>query len=395
MKKIHSFLNEHGRRATVAYRKYERRLAGIKKHTSRKNKYLRGVSHDSLSIKIKNRSEFVKKYYAKIRFKIGKSKIVVKGEFGVEEQVSVSRFFDIAMQMLSTDKMNIIIDLTECTRIWPSAITLLCAFKQWIDLVSTKGMRPTIEQYSSKTPTVNSYLDHCGFYNYVNISGRDRTVVYSESEVVKIRREEKGSDTESREKEIKQLLSKYTDLTSDEIEIFDDRIATEIFNNVTEHGISRKDAGWWILGQHHRKHGIISLCIADNGIGIRNSLMTGPQRDVLKNELSNTPQHEGAFIKKAIEKNISGAYTASIKEPLVFGLYERYPRGERRGKGLERIKQNCIRLGIRLAILSCHGYYILDENGHEVLCGGQESRIFAGTMYHLTIRTERNLSENN
>jgi len=57
--------------------------------------------------------------------------------------------------------------------------------------------------------------------------------------------------------------------------MFDSIILTEVFSNVTEHGVSKFDAGWWILAQYHSTHKYIQYSIADNGIGIRNSLMSG------------------------------------------------------------------------------------------------------------------------
>ncbi len=83
---------------------------------------------------------------------------------------------------------------------------------------------------------------------------------------------------EIREEEILSLVERHSSLDAEQLEWFYSVILTEIFNNVTEHGISHKDNGWWLLAQYHKRHKIISLCIADNGIGVRNSLLTGPQK---------------------------------------------------------------------------------------------------------------------
>ena len=172
---------------------------------------------------------------------------------------------------------------------------------------------------------------------------------------------------------------------SDGIEEFNDVVLTEIFNNVLEHGMPHRDKGWWLLAQYHKTHKLISLCVADNGIGIRNSLMTGPQRHEISKRIDNPKYNEGAFIRLACEENISGALAASIKEGT---LIKKYVSGSRRGNGLQRIIKTCKKLMIPLAILSHNGYLFLDENGHEKLCSSKYRRIFAGTMYHLKIKAK-------
>lgn len=43
------------------------------------------------------------------------------------------------------------------------------------------------------------------------------------------------------------MLDKYSSLTEEEIEEFDCIVLIEAFNNVTEHGNSYRDNGWWTI----------------------------------------------------------------------------------------------------------------------------------------------------
>jgi hypothetical protein len=167
--------------------------------------------------------------------------------------------------------------------------------------------------------------------------------------------------------------------------MFDSIILTEVFSNVTEHGISKHDAGWWILAQYHETHKFISISIADNGIGIRNSLMTGPQHNEIGKVIRNSPDNDGEFICHALTENVSGALGASLKTGV---LFKRYDRGERRGHGLKRISSCCSKLNIPFAILSHYGYTFINGGGEIISAGAKPARVFAGTMHHFLIRTK-------
>jgi hypothetical protein len=394
MKKKHSVISESKKREFVLNRKRFERDSGQDRNSKRKKKYKKTIPLSIFSEQQKYRSHFVSEYYRPTNYKKKSEVIKIDGEFGIEEPQLVQNFLVYAMELLNSRARMMTIDFGLCTRVWPSAVTLLCALKQWTELSGHRGQPQQIAQFPSESGAVNSYLYHCGFYDYVKIKEVDDLYHYSPSEIVKIKREHDGFGTSAREDELKALLVRYSDLSPDEIEVFYDRISTEIFNNVTEHGIYRRDSGWWMLAQFHETHEIISVCIADNGIGIRNSLVTGPQRNMILKELASSPDHDGMFIKKAMERNISGAITAPEKKKEWFGIVEYYEQGQRRGKGLQRIKENCRALGIRLAILSCKGYYILDEHGKEEAFGSNGGKVFAGTMYHLTIKTRRSQDEN-
>ena len=71
--------------------------------------------------------------------------------------------------------------------------------------------------------------------------------------------------------------------------------------------VSNKDKGWWLLVQYHKNHGFISMCVADNGIGIRNSLLTGPQKNDILSSIGEFKGNDGLYIKHAMKENVSGA----------------------------------------------------------------------------------------
>ena len=91
---------------------------------------------------------------------------------------------------------------------------------------------------------------------------------------------------------MEELLRRLSSLNNDQIEEFINYVLIEIFNSVTEHGMPQKnkDEGWWMIAQHHQRHQFISLCIADNGIGIANSLYTGPQKAEIIKRIGGTLQ---------------------------------------------------------------------------------------------------------
>ena len=64
---------------------------------------------------------------------------------------------------------------------------------------------------------------------------------YKDEEIVKIEREQDKRLIEKRENDIIKLIKKYSLLNDEDIERFDCVVLTEIFNNVTEHGISNYD----------------------------------------------------------------------------------------------------------------------------------------------------------
>lgn len=311
--------------------------------------------------------------------------VVIDREFGLEKEANIDYFLETAASFIDFNSTALQFNLTNCNRVWPSGITLLCSLKQWVELTSTKHHRPIIASSKSKNNRVNSYLSHSGFYDYVERPKDTDDSYYQDDDIVKIRRESNNSNIEKREKSIIDLLKKYSTLSTEELEWFDCVVLTEAFNNVSEHGVSSRDNGWWLLAQRHPSHKIISLSIADNGIGIRHSLMTGPQREEIGNKIANLPINDGDFIKLALEENVSGAIAASVKSGR---LIKKYGSGARRGNGLKRIRKSCSDLQIPFTILSNNGYVFLNNAGKIIKIGSKNARVFSGTMYHFLIRAK-------
>lgn len=316
--------------------------------------------------------------------------VEISGDFGIEDSGGIDYFLDRANAIIDFKNTQLTLKLTNCTRVWPSAITLLCSLMQWVELSTRMSKRPLLGSTASSSDKVNSYLDYSGFYNYVKRPPDNaKQDYYSDKEIVKIQRETLSSNIEPREDKIVGLLEQFSALTSEQIELFNCKVLTETFNNVTEHGVSYHDRGWWVLAQYHKTHGIISLCIADNGIGIRNTLMTGPQAADISKKIDNTHLNDGQFIKMAIEEIVSGALEAPLKSAGIFT--KKYESGAHRGNGLKRISDTCKNLSMPFAILSHHGYAFLDKNGNIVKNGSMPNRVFAGTFCHFLIPARKEI----
>lgn len=332
------------------------------------------------------RSKFRRSFFRNRKYKNPPITINIDGEFGLEETNNVDRFLDKASEIIDFDNTELKFNLKACERIWPSALTLLCSLKQWVELSTwNKKIQPRLASTNSNFHKVNSYLYHSGFNQYVGLNKQEEANYYKNDQIVKIRRETNPKNVEDREDEILEVLGKYTDYTRDQLRLFHAQILIEIFLNVTEHGVSGFDNGWWVLAQYHPKHKIISVNIADNGIGIKNSLLTGPQGEVIKNSFPPDVLNDGELIRYATWLQVSGALKASSKERASLLSRSKYPLGSKRGNGLDRIKSGCKELGIELTILSHHGCLGYDCYGNESCCITKSRRVFAGTLYHLNI----------
>lgn len=384
------------RKLSIKYRKHylslekkrrheEKISAGIRRQRWLKNRIMNLGSDEYYSIRLKR--ELLKKELYKKRAYKGEAKTIsIDQEFGLEEQIGSNYFLELANSFIDLNPRRLILNLQKCTRVWPSAIMLLCSLMEWVELTRPEHHKPTIASSASSDDKVNSYLAHSGFYDYVHRQ-KDANInegYYEEKNIVKIRRETHPSNIEDREDEIILLMESHSSLKKEEIELFYNTVLIEVFNNLTEHGVPNKDAGWWVLGQYHPTHKIISLCFADNGIGIRNSLMTGPQGDYISKRIKNDSQEDGEFIKLALEETVSGALAAPVREGRII---KKYPRGSRRGHGLKIIKNTCKKLNIPFSILSHHGYIFIDKDGSVINYGAKSGRVFAGTFYHFNIPT--------
>lgn len=362
-----------------------KRLANINRDVAYRHRQFRRKYLDYFKLK-DYRNDLLRLLYTG-RYRGAPITIDIKTEFGIEDRANIEYFLDKAAQIIDCKSKEITFDIESCTRVWPSAVTLFCSLIQWVEL-STKGSQtPKIRSTPSGSANVNGYLNHCGFYDYVKRPPDvEEEKYFPDSEIVKIQRETKRSNIDTREDAIVELLKKHSLLSARDIELFCDKVLIEAFNNVTEHGLAYKDKGWWTLGQYHKRHGFISLCIADNGIGIRNSLMTGPQREEIGKQYRDEPTNEHSFIKMALTESVSGALHA----PQMTGRFrKRYPSGAHRGNGLKRISDTCKELKIPFTILSHNGYAFKDENGKIIKNNSKTGRVFAGTLNHFLIPAKK------
>jgi anti-sigma regulatory factor (Ser/Thr protein kinase) len=312
-------------------------------------------------------------------------RLTIENELGLEDANIFDQYYQVANELINADSSDLCINLAKCTRIWPSAIVLLCSLKKWMELSSivNKIKHPRISSISPNNHTVENYLIHCGFYDYV---GRDHPIdrkIFKDDQIVKIQRETSREHIIDREKEFDTLVKNYSVFSDDQYELFTCKIISEILNNVVEHGVTSYDQGWWMLGQYHPKHGLISICIADNGIGFKQNLLSGPQKEEISSLVKDELHNDGDYVKLAFEENVSGSYNAPQKMPKLFS--NGYERGARRGHGLKRILATCIPCKTRLTILSHYGYICFNEEGGIIRSGSSKKRIFAGTLYHLNI----------
>ncbi|PKM78424.1 MAG: hypothetical protein CVU90_02695 [Firmicutes bacterium HGW-Firmicutes-15] len=376
------------------YKARKIQIKSAKKARRKQKKLCPKVKNTSTRDSIRSkRREIRMNLYKKFRYKNKPLTVEIKDELGIEKKENVSAFFDLAEEIIDFDSKELKLDLRHCTRMWPSGVTMLCSFVEWLTLANKESRHPIVLSNTPYSSDVATYLSECGFYEFV---GRTNGIIEKKSKIdtkVKIRLESDTSKIDEREDEIQDLIINYSMLNKEQIELFINKVLIEIFSNVTEHGIaSNRNMGYWVLGQYHGRTGIISLCIADNGIGIRNSLMTGPQRVELASKIQrigieNNENYDGEFIRMALEESVSGALSAFPKtEGLILKQYE---KGSRRGNGLSRIRDTCRKLGINLSILSQNGYALLDSSGNIYSKGSRLKRIFAGTMYHMSIPAQR------
>lgn len=333
------------------------------------------------------RNDLTQKLYHRKVYEGTRLEVKIDGNLGIEEQSGADAFLNKASEFIDFESAEIFFNLQKCSMMWPSAITLLCSLMRWVELTRMDARHPLLSSGPSDDNRVNSYLSQSGFYDYVHRAKDSHEKYCPDDQIVKIRRETIPSSVaiESREEEIMKLLRTFAGMGAEDLERFDAKVLTEVFNNITEHGVNLEDQGWWVAGQFHPTHKIISLCFADNGIGIRHSLMTGPQRDEIGNRLENLPQNDGEFIRMALEQTVSGALEAPVRDT---GFSKKkFVPGASRGHGLKIIKNTCAQLGIAFSILSHHGFVCVDREGGIVKFGANDARIFAGTLYHFTITT--------
>ena len=358
------------------------RTAIARKNQRYKKKIKQKVVHEAEHYK-KKFKDVSRKIHCGIEYEEGKDIIPISEEFGLEKNECQAAFFDIAKKCLNSRKVGLEIDFQDAEKIWPSAITFLCSLKQWVEMDNKfNSTKKHIYSTNSNNEKINAYLYKCGFYDYVRQVGDVGQSTSRDDDILKIRRELDRASVEEREDQIMVLLKQYSDLSEDQLELFNSIVLTETFLNVTEHGIVNEDEGWWVLAQVHKKHKFISLYIADNGIGFVHTLINGPQcKDIKKLSYE---KKEGKLIRYAFTENVSGAWDA-LRET----RKRKSNRGARRGNGLKRIKETCEKLEIDFSIVSHKGYYHIDNNGKEFEPKSFNDIVFGGTMYCFLIPTDR------
>ena len=179
------------------------------------------------------RGQKIKDVYKKKGYSKHSLTIDIDREFGIETVDDIEYFLNKAEEFIDFDTKRLYLNFSSCNRVWPSGITLLCSLKQWTELKSFENQMPSNGFSPSSSDKVNSYLGHCGFYDYVG-RGRDTDQnYYKDKEIVKIKREKKRSNPEDREAQINDLLRQYSVLSENEIIMFDSIVLTEVFNNAT------------------------------------------------------------------------------------------------------------------------------------------------------------------
>ena len=184
------------------------------------------------------------------------------------------------------------------------------------------------------------------------------------------------------------FIKERSTFSSDDLRWFHNVIIVETMNNVIEHGVPFADAGWWVMLEYIKDINMISFCIADNGIGIKNSLITGPQREYIAAENRKKLIGDGDYIKYAMKIEVSGAQTALVKKRNGKWIYKKpiLVSGAHRGNGLDWIKRICEKLSIDLKILSNYGYYFYNSNEKQEYTQNFEFPIFYVTMYNFLIK---------
>jgi len=328
MKELNLYLMNKNKK--VLLKEYKLSRKKINRRIIRKSKRYKGIKNSSVNDLKVERSKL--KHQLLRNYVCNNPSVTISAnyEIGIEEDRIFQNFLKFAQKVIDAKSVALTLDFKESPRIWPSAITLLCSLKKWTELTCyvLHCDHPSISSTIPKNKNVDDYLIESGFYDFVSKDKRISSGAFNQSEIVKITRETKRYNIIKREKDIRILVKNYSTLDGRQNEIFSDKILPEIINNVTEHGVAAFDQGWWILGQYHPKHKLLSVCIADNGIGFKNSLLTGPQKEIIKALLPNN-DNEGDYMNLAFKNKISGALNASIKDQGL--IIKSFQKGSSRG----------------------------------------------------------------
>lgn len=259
----------------------------------------------------------------------------------------------------------------------------IVSYVEWIRIVS--GNSETLGSLRPQSNDVENYLAGCGFYSWV---GNHKAVAENKtatSDVVKLEKFDGAGRTQATHWKIDDLMKRHSQWSSSEVEKFSDVALSEALINVTEHGLNHRYEGWFVLAQLHPTSKFLSICIGDNGIGVRHSLLTGNQESHIR-KLVDPNSSDGDFIRLAMEKQVSGAIDSDDLSSRLFGLAQpKVSKGKRRGRGLKKIVSCCRELGVQFTVVSHRGAVQLSEDGASMHVENRQSNCFAGALYHFKV----------
>ena len=306
----------------------------------------------------RQKKNFYKNFYKQKTANENFLKIEIPRDFGLEH--NHEDFFKKCSEIIDSEAKTLEISFENTKRIWPSGIVTLVSLVRWIQIVFQGKTK--IYSKPAKNTEVDNYLNHCGYYHYVGRKAdQNKLNSFSNTEIVKIVREKGRDNTDKRRRDVSNLVKNYGSLNEEQFDEFNSIVLPELFNNVTEHGLSTTFSdGWFILAQCHERTGIISICLADNGIGIKNSLLQGTQKDEVKKKIGDEKEQDSKFIKASMkeENHLSGFMINEREEELNQSFLQKFSGiGQSRGNGLKRATDSCKNIGVELTICSQTGYF--------------------------------------
>ena len=134
------FLDKRNRR----YLRSKYRISKREKHNKYKRKVIKLTDPILFSIMEapSRRRAKVKEVYKKKDYKEPMQTIQIAGDFGIEEGQDVAEFIKISSQFVDSNSRILKFDLSKCTRMWPSAVTLMCSMKHWVEMKSNPDRTP-------------------------------------------------------------------------------------------------------------------------------------------------------------------------------------------------------------------------------------------------------------
>ena len=175
--------------------------------------YVRG--HPEYYSAVSERQSLIAKLYKPRAYEGPSQEIVIKGEFGLEVDSEIPEYLDLATKIVDSESGEVTFDITSCSRIWPSALTLLCSLKQWTEITSSQASSRIIKSTSSDFDDVNSFLDGSGFQKYVERAPTNSKYKYNPQLSVPLRRETNKKLIGDREGQVEELLRRLSSLYND------------------------------------------------------------------------------------------------------------------------------------------------------------------------------------